>query len=179
MRSQRLESTFRKLFAAGYDITSPETGHPSNPGSYNCIAWAASDTHHGFWWPGPDTHWPFRLEREENISCFVKAFRRLGYRECSNSRLEFGYEKVALYSIGDEPKHMARQLADGTWTSKLGGLEDIRHFTLDAVESFGPAPIYGEYGRPTLYMRRLLVVSWIVRTFQFAHWKIERLMGAI
>jgi hypothetical protein len=34
---------------------------------------------------------------------------------------------VALYALGDEPRHTARQLAQGTWTSKLGRSEDIEH----------------------------------------------------
>jgi len=65
--------------------------------------------------------------------------------------------------------HMARQLADGTWTSKCGGNEDITHFTLDALESYGP------YGCPVLYMRRLIPVSWFVWFIQWAEWKFESL----
>jgi len=68
---------------------------------------------------------------------------------------------------------MARQLLDGSWTSKLGDAEDITHYTLDAVESYGPAPFYGEYGAPVVYMRRLLVVSWVVRFIQFVWWKVR------
>jgi hypothetical protein len=29
--------------------------------------------------------------------------------------------------------------SDGTWTSKCGDNEDIRHFTLDALEGYGHA----------------------------------------
>lgn len=173
MRCPHLEAAFPKLAAAGYRETSPSTGSPPRPGAYNCIAWAASDTRRGFWWPHADCYWPSWIEREPTIPCFVRAFRWLGYRLCDNSRLESGYEKVVLYAIGQSPKHMARQLPDGTWTSKLGGLEDITHFTLDAVESYGPGPIRGEYGCPVVYMRRFVVVAWIVRSIQLIHsfWK--------
>jgi hypothetical protein len=49
-----------------------------------------------------------------------------------------GYEKVDLYiddSNEDEPfSHVARQLPDGKWTSKLGPDEDLTHDTVDALE---------------------------------------------
>lgn len=92
---------------------------------------------------------------------------------CDRSRFEFWFERVALYELRGELKHMARQLRDGTWTSKCGGLEDITHFTLDALESLGPHPPKAEYGSPVLYMKRLIIVSWVVRTLQWVEWKIE------
>jgi hypothetical protein len=163
---------FDKLAASGYEKTSDATGYPPSPGAYNCIAWAAADTRH-FWWPHPDLDWPFWSRREETISAFVDAFRWLGYVECDSSRVEVAFEKVALYADGDSPKHMARQLRDGTWTSKCWGLEDITHFTLDAVESYGPRPLKAHYGSPVLYMKRFVLVSWIVRFIQMAEWKLE------
>lgn len=92
---------------------------------------------------------------------------------CDNSRAEFAFEKVALYMLHDEPKHMARQLRDGTWTSKCGPAEDITHFTLDAVESYGPEPWRAEYGRPELYMKRFIPISWVVRLLQITVRKIR------
>jgi transposase len=173
VRSLRLERTFPKLLAAGYDITSPDTSSLST--TYNCIAWAAHDTRHGFWWPHEYGHWPLRLRREATVDCFIRAFRFLGYQKCNHSRPEFACEKVALYAIGGVPKHMARQLADGTWTSKLGDWEDITHYTLDALESYGPWPL-GEYGTPAIFMKRLIPVGWCVRATQFAVWKIESVL---
>ena len=38
---------------------------------------------------------------------------------------ESGYQELAIYTIGDRTKHMARLLPDGRWTSKLGGKLDI------------------------------------------------------
>ncbi len=72
---------------------------------------------------------------------------------------------------------MARQLRDGTWTSKVGGEEDITHFTLDALESYGHP--FGEYGDPVLYMRRFIPISWAVRGVQYVHWKIEALKNLL
>ncbi|MGA9967315.1 MAG: hypothetical protein WBQ10_19115 [Terriglobales bacterium] len=167
-----LERKFDKLASAGYDKTSDATGYPPADGAYNCIAWAAFDTHH-FWWPQPDLDWPFWSKRRDTVPAFVTAFRGLGYYRCDNARLEFGFEKVALYADGNSPKHMARQLRNGMWSSKCGGGEDITHFTLDALESYGPHPFKGHYGAPIVYMKRFIPVSWFVRFIQWTEWKIE------
>jgi hypothetical protein len=171
MQCPHLERIFPKLSAAGYEKTSDATGEPPNPGAYNCIAWAANDTHHGYWWPNEDSYWPSWIERKPTIPCFVLTFRWLGYRICANSRREFAYEKVVLYAREGTPTHMARQLRDGAWTSKCGPLEDITHFTLDALESDGPPLLYAEYGRPALHMKRLIIISWVVRLIQWTEWK--------
>jgi hypothetical protein len=77
----------------------------------------------------------------------VGAFKSLGYQTCDDGSLEAGFEKIALYAIGMMYTHVARQLADGQWTSKLGQLEDITH------ES--PAVIEGsDYGEVLQYIRR-------------------------
>ncbi len=182
-----LEQAFPKLAAAGYEQTSDQTGTPLDDGTYNCIAWAAEDTHHKFWWPDGG-YWPFGVTREAEVPYFVKVFRWLGYIKCGHSRREFGFHKVAIFAIHKSrrptpvpnklqdfqdwtPTHMARQLSDETWTSKCGGNEDIRHFTLDAVESYGYRP--DAYGCPVLYMKRFVLISGLVHLLQFLHWKME------
>lgn len=193
MRLLHIEVDFPKLAAAGYNKTSNRTGHPPEPGAYNCIAWAANDIR-CWWWPDPDSYWPpWSRQREETIDCFVRTFRWLGYRPCKTSRRDRGYEKVVLYAIHRSttpvslpqdwrqlddwmPTHMARQLRDGTWTSKLGGNEDITHFTLDGLERYGLfAPGLPAYGCPAVYMRRLILVSWLARIAQRMLWKFERI----
>lgn len=202
-----LEKRFPKLAAAGYDPTSDATDRPPKIGAYNCIAWAAQDPGINnprscrFWWPeGTNAYWPsFIFPSESTVACFVRTFLFLGYKVCSNSRVEKGFDKLALYAIHSSkrpltppvrwqemndwvPTHMARQLRDGTWTSKLGGSEDITHFTLDAIECYGPPPRHpifftfnpnwkNEYGCPVLYMKRHFIVSMIVRSLQYIEWK--------
>ena len=186
-----LERGFPKLAAAGYEKTSDSTGPPHFLGSYNCIAWVVGDTRHGFWWPNEYGYWPWWIRREVTVECFMKTFRSLGYWVCPSSSKEFLFDKVALYAIhrshnptpvpvlqGNfrdwEPTHMARQLRDGSWTSKCGGNEDITHFTLDALESYGWR--YGagdEYGRPIIYMKRPVLFTWIVCFIQSLQWKFE------
>lgn len=134
---------FPNLRPDNHRVTSPKTP------DYNCIAWAAGETHRR-WWPiaGPGWYWPPNLPKVATVDIFVEAFRLIGYAHCDSPEHEQGYEKVALYlSIGGAPTHMARQLLSGTWTSKLGTQQDIEHDILGAVE--GPV-----YGRVALFLKR-------------------------
>lgn len=141
MPAATLERYFPQLAAAGYAITSnidPE---------YNCAAFAADETEE--WWDpyNPDGVWPNDIDRDIEIRCFLELFERQGFTVCADSSLEAGYEKVVFYTDGGEFRHVARQLPDGRWKSKLGELEDIEHDTLDAL-------ICQNYGNPTHFMRR-------------------------
>lgn len=142
------EKTFPKLRDAGYCVTSEEDFH------YNCIAYAAgnSDTR---WWPPIDgeqvegVEWPDKAPPEETVEAFVAAYATAGYAPCDTSDPEEGYEKVAIYADADGgPTHAARQIMPtGLWASKLGGWEDIRHKTLQAVEC-------AAYGKAVRFVRR-------------------------
>ena len=139
-----IESSFPNLLQSGYSLTSPSDD------KYNCIAWAAGATDR-FWWPksnNPAMHWPPQLPREETVSNFILAFQILGYEVCDDPDLEPRYEKVAIYADGQgKPKHMARQLISGIWTSKLRPDVDINHNTLEGVEG-------SKYGRVVQFMKR-------------------------
>ena len=126
MRCLQLESELENLCGTGYDQypISPQTSPP--PKGYNCIAYAAGKTD-CCWWPHPSKflyYWPPHLPREqvgfETIGNFVSAFEWLGYKKCSNGKLKNGIEKVAIFTIANIPKHGARQLESGVWTSKCG-----------------------------------------------------------
>lgn len=142
--SPDLENLFASLQPSNYRIASEETQE------YNCVAWAAAENHR-WWWPiaPPFSYWPAGIEREVTLACFVKAFMALGYEQCEDDQLETGYEKVAIYvDPKGTPKHMARQIHSGQWTSKLGMLEDIEHETLEALGGTS-------YGRVSVILRRL------------------------
>jgi len=115
---------------------------------YNCVAWAAKDTEN-WWWPNEDGYWPPGIPRLEDRDSFIAAFRAMGYEQCGlNFDLEYGYERVALYIGKDgKPKHMARQLPSGLWTSKLGPDWDVVHTSVHGVEG-------RRYGKADLAMRR-------------------------
>jgi hypothetical protein len=118
-----LEQDWPGLARTQYRITSQHTG------DYNCIAWASTETDR--WWsplPEEDYYWPEGVPREVSVGAFVKAYETLGFEVCENGELEAGIEKLAIYATPDgRPQHVARQLPDGVWTSKLGRLEDIEH----------------------------------------------------
>jgi len=128
-----IKSEFHNL-ADSFQLTSWPTEQ------YNCIAWAAEDQGR-WWWPDIDgeSFWPQGIERNETILDFITAFRTLGYETCESHDLEIGYEKVAIFAIGDRVKHMGRQLSSGAWTSKLGPWWDVGHDSVDEIE----APHYG------------------------------------
>ena len=117
-----LLQVFPNLNLEGHRVTSPATE------KYNCISWAAG-VHDDWWWPDSDNdhYWPAGIQREVTLDAFIAAFATLGYFRCDSPELEVGFEKVAIYCIDLVPKHMARQLLDGRWTSKLGRFLDIEH----------------------------------------------------
>lgn len=139
-----MEQVFPGLRGSRYEEKSPSTVN------YNCIAWAAGETHR-CWWPidHPRYYWPIHISKEESIPCFLRTFQEeFGYEVCPDGQLQRGYEKVALFVDAQQiPTHMARQLPTGVWTSKLGDFQDIEHHTLEALEG-------NTYGTVARYMRR-------------------------
>lgn len=124
-----LKSEFPSLRANNHKITSPTTEE------YNCIAWAAGENER-WWWPStsPFTYWPVGFPLTSTVENFIATFGSLGYKVCENETLEPTYEKVALYANeSGMPTYMARQVENGSWTSKLGSNHDIEHFTLDVI----------------------------------------------
>jgi hypothetical protein len=139
---KRLEDLFPALRGQPYQITSAASRQ------YNCIAWAAGDDHI-WWWPDEDGMdvWPAGVERVATVEAFRAAFATLGYQPCDDDALEDGIEKVALYATeAGLPRHAARQVANGRWTSKLGFLEDIEHGLSDLAGT--------EYGTVVLVPKR-------------------------
>lgn len=135
-------SLFPKVVFSAMEITSPVTDR------YNCIAWAANDTRR-WWWPdrAPNSFWPRGILRARTLEAFEEAFGTLGYGRCDAGDLEPALEKVAIYANEyGAPTHAARQLESGSWTSKLGHIEDIRHELLHLEGT--------HYGAVARFMRR-------------------------
>jgi hypothetical protein len=115
---------------------------------YNCIAWAMDDQTR-FWWPNGRGYWPGRRKGEElqpTLEVFCQAFKTRGYDAFTGPAAEVGFEKVALYSKGNEITHAAKQLASGFWSSKLGQHVDIEH-ELQQIEG-------AAYGTVRAFLRR-------------------------
>jgi len=138
-----IEQLFLRLRDTTFEITSPRDQR------YNCVAWAAGDTRR-WWWPGevPFSFWPADMEREESVANFITAFATLGYEVGATGAHDPDYEKVAIFASSEGvPTHMARQLPDGSWTSKLGALEDIAHVDVAGVPET-------DYGRVVVFLQR-------------------------
>ena len=138
-----LERLFPNLASTSYEITSPATRQ------YNCAAWAAG--YDNVPWDHsavPYTYWPRRVPRDGSTGSLVAAFATIGYVKCVNGDPEEGFEKIAVYGkSNDDWTHVARQLRDGSWTSKLGGREDIRHKSPQDL-------VCKDYGQVVCYLMR-------------------------
>ena len=134
-----IDDQYPRLAKEGYTITSK----PNE--DYNCIAFAAGDN--TSWWSHKKGyHWP-NASRTAEISSLVEVFEGLGFEQCANATYEPGFDKVALYHKNEEWKHASIQLEDGSWSSKLGPNEDIRHETPESVSG-------DSYGNVHCIMRR-------------------------
>ena len=49
----------------------------------------------------------------------MRLFADEGFEVCEEDSIEPGHEKIALYAFVGRFTHVARQLEDGQWTSKL------------------------------------------------------------
>jgi hypothetical protein len=146
-----LNRTFPQLRSSGYEITSEATD------DYNCVAWAA-ETQKKIWWPDinnqGDIYWPPSVPREETIDAFIKAFQTIGYKDFQSldDSLEDGFQKIAIYALSETPKHVARQLPCGKWTSKIGPEEDIKHNDLQGLSG-------DKYGKVVRIMKKSIQPS--------------------
>jgi hypothetical protein len=120
--------------------------------AYNCYAFAVEDQTH--WWdpiPAPADmmyYWPDGAPLDHLISTFIEIYKRYGYAPCADGTLEPGVEKIVIYENAyGGSDHVARQLPDGRWTSKIGPDEDISHETPGSLTS-------QKYGAPRHFMAR-------------------------
>ncbi|MGH2608535.1 MAG: DUF7689 domain-containing protein [Tepidiformaceae bacterium] len=135
-----------------FALADPGSWEATSPASddYNCAAWVVGVTDAN-WWPHPELdeyYWPEGVVRDGSLESFVAGYGTLGYEVSPTGELEEGYEKLVIYATRlQSPLHVARQLPDGRWTSKLGPWEDIIH------ES--PQTLAGShYGNPVVFLQR-------------------------
>ena len=115
---------------------------------YNCIAYAAGDTSQ--WWAHiPGSYWPPHATRSASVASLREAFAGLGYEQCDDSRVEDGYQKVALYETEGVWTHAAMQVPNGAWRSKMGEGPLIEHRSPESLAG-------GPYGNVHCFMRRPL-----------------------
>ena len=131
---------FPNSFDFPFEITSPETAQ------YNCVAWALGDSEN--WWEADEDYlWLDDIEFSTSLFAVQSLFEKFNFEISDNAIFENDYEKVALFSDDNWTcTHVARQLDNEFWTSKLGVSYDISH-TLDALEN-------GIYGQVVLILKR-------------------------
>ena len=101
------------------------SGHPAI--DYNSFAWAAGYSDR-WWGTTSEDFWPTGVTREETLQAYINAYKVIGYEICNSESFEEGFEKIAIYvDDNKKPKHAARQLSNGRWTSKMGRFEDVEH----------------------------------------------------
>jgi hypothetical protein len=127
--------------------------HSPFDSSYNCIAWAAGDQDRKWWPVGPRAYWPHGAIKGANLEAFQSAFATLRYKKCDDGKHESGIEKIVFFQKNGEITHAARQLPNGTWTSKMGEGTDILHHTPEALEDPEDDAWYG------------MVIGYMSRTF--------------
>ena len=142
---------FPGLKTTTFTITSEQTKR------YNCVAWACDDkwrTHPvgRFWSHVEGYYWPEGVPRGSSVAHYERALATEGFTRCSNGTFEPGIEKIAIYALGDQFRHVARQVGDGRWTSKLGSHCDIEH-DLDAIAGLTTDP-HDSYGDVVRFMQR-------------------------
>jgi hypothetical protein len=137
-------SGFPNLGQSTFNVSSPIDF------AYNCVAWALERDQVRWWQPGGSPYfWPIAAPPSLSIGAYLAGFRVVGYRSCNSRSLIWGWEKIAIYTDGASNfMHVAAQLPNGSWTSKLGQGQDINHLTLASLEG-------GVYGHVTHIMRRL------------------------
>ena len=136
-----------------FAVTSPRTPR------YNCIAWALGESHRS-WDPSEDSgdYWPENLPADTRIDTFESLFATHGFVRCADGRQEQNVEKIALFADEDGFTHVARQLATGLWTSKLGACEDIEHELTALTAKRSPSRQW-DYGRIVGFMMRARATS--------------------
>lgn len=145
---QRLELMLPGLEGRDYAVTSDQDER------YNCIVWALGDD--GRRWDPFDelgAYWLADVPRDDALRTVQLMFERLGFAICDGDAVEAEFEKIALYGIDEMFTHVARQLPNGRWTSKLGTDVDIEHDLQDVIRRRSPSASY-RYGEIVGYMRR-------------------------
>jgi hypothetical protein len=139
------------LAQSGFEFKSVETT------SYNCVTWVNKIQTDRVDYSHDEEGNPQIDEYFYSAEPYIKYFKEHGFEICDNSDLEDGFEKIAIYKKNNDFKHVARQLPNGKWTSKMGDFEDIEHTTLEAVEGY----LYKFYtfGKVSFFMKRKIVIN--------------------
>ncbi len=139
-RNYLTEKSFPNSFKEPFEITSPKTSE------YNCLAWALDDNTK--WYESDDDYYWFNgIARNNTLNTIQAIFENLGFQRTDNIEFQLGIERIALFSKdNDECLHLASQIDNDKWTSKLGSSYDVIH-SLKSIEN-------GIYGKAVVFLER-------------------------
>jgi len=137
-----IEKSFPNSYKEPFEITSSETP------DYNCLAWALNDN--SKWYESDDDYFWFNdIARDNLLTTIQKIFENLGFHQTNFAKYQIDYERIALFSIdNNECSHLARQIDEDKWTSKLGSSYDVNH-SIKSIEN-------GIYGNAVIFLERKL-----------------------
>jgi hypothetical protein len=116
---------------------------------YNCVGFVVGDFR---WWHPEDLeshYWPDGIERDPRkwAHLYVTALETERFEPLDSvPKFDAAYENIVIFHKGGQFSHVALQVGESRWRSKLGCYEDLEH-PLDAV-------LRGKYGQVFRYMRR-------------------------
>lgn len=132
LNEHRIQKNFPNLGPDKFAYTSLKTE------DYNCMAWAVENTED---WIQFDGGYDCKIET------YINYFSSLGFTITEDVSYTNGIIKICLYAENNEFRHVARQLPNGRWTSKMGDWEDIEHETPDVL-------IGNFYGSKLIFMEK-------------------------
>jgi hypothetical protein len=144
-RRDDLYAQFPSLLGSGHRITSEATD------TYNCVGWVRRELDR---WYEPEIFWPEDVPQpvdDDDLPCYLALFESWGYVRCAGPKYEQGFLKLAIYADEQAFQHVAKQLRDGTWSSKAGHLHDLRHNELEALYPCGIM----RHALPVAYMKKI------------------------
>jgi hypothetical protein len=123
--TQRQMSKYWPNLYSNYRKTSEETI------DYNCVAYVNEIEDDPIDFSTDEIGAP---AKDKSSKPYIEYFKEHRFIECEDGTHEEGIQKIAIYEFPDgDFAHVAKQMANGTWRSKIGELEDIEH-PLNALE---------------------------------------------
>jgi hypothetical protein len=114
MLPEELQRHFPKLEDSSFSLQSAEDPR------YNCIAFALNDDRQWWEYGAKLCYWPPGFTEGDTLESWVRVFELHGYRRTNDRNVEPATEKVAIYADQDSiATHVAKQLPNGCWKSKL------------------------------------------------------------
>jgi hypothetical protein len=132
----------------------PSTYHKTSDEfkDYNCVAWVTRIKTENIDFSQDDEGNPVIDPYFLTSYPYIEYFELHGFELCDSPDWEEGFEKIAIYEKDGKFKHVASQLGNKNWTSKIGEFEDIEHYSLEALEGHPYKNM--SYGKISLFMKR-------------------------